>query len=69
MSRVAELRKKKGLTQRQLGDACGVVESTVGNWESGRNGTKWFELVAKLCKALDCTPDELFQYEDLTADD
>ncbi|MEB3218436.1 MAG: helix-turn-helix transcriptional regulator [Nostocales cyanobacterium 94392] len=63
MSRVAELRKNQDLTQRQLADLVGVTESTIRNWENNRSGVEWFERIAKLCKALGCTPNELFGYE------
>lgn len=33
VSRVAELRKSKDLTQRQLADLIGVDPSTIRNWE------------------------------------
>ena len=58
VSRIAELRDKTGLTQRQLADLVGVTESTISNWENGRN-LVWFERVTKLCKTLDCTPEDL----------
>ncbi|WP_287128949.1 helix-turn-helix transcriptional regulator [Candidatus Cyanaurora vandensis] len=59
MSKIADLRKRVGFTQRQLSDVVGVTESTVRNWEAGRNGLDLFVTVARLCKALNCTPDEL----------
>jgi transcriptional regulator with XRE-family HTH domain len=31
------LRKSKKLTQKQLGELCGVSNSAVSNWESGRD--------------------------------
>ncbi len=64
MSRIAELRRRAGLTQRQLGDAVGVTEGTIANWETGRNALTWLERVSRLCKALDCTPDDLLEYKD-----
>lgn len=64
MSKVSELRKRVGLTQRQLADAVGVTESTISNWEQGRNSLDWLERVAKLCRALQCTPEELVGYVD-----
>lgn len=64
VSKVAELRKRLGLTQRQLADAVGVTESTISNWEQGRNSLEWLERVAKLCRALQCTPDDLIGYVD-----
>jgi transcriptional regulator with XRE-family HTH domain len=69
VSKVAELRTRKGLTQRQLADCVGVTESTVRNWERNRNGVEWFERVAKLCESLDCTPNDLFGYKELLDDE
>ncbi len=62
MSRVAELRKKLALTQRELADLVGVTETTIRNWENNRSGVEWFERIAKLCGALQCNPKELFSY-------
>ena len=62
MSNVATLRQKRNLTQRQLADLVEVTESTIRNWERNRNAIKWFERIAKLCKALDCTPEDLINY-------
>jgi len=62
VSRVAELRKKLALTQRELADLVGVTETTIRNWENNRSGVEWFERIAKLCGALQCNPKELFSY-------
>ena len=62
MPRVAELRKRESLTQLELAQAVGVTESTISNWEKGRNSLVWFERVAKLCKKLNCTPEDLIGY-------
>lgn len=68
MSRVADLRKAKALTQRELADLVGVTETTVRNWENNRSGIDWFERVARLCQALDCSPDQLIKYVDPASD-
>lgn len=65
MSRVAELRKRLDLTQRQLADMVGVTETTVRNWENNRSGVDWFERIAKLCDALQCDPGELIAYQEV----
>ncbi len=64
VSRLAELRKHKELTQRQLADAVGVDPSTVRNWERDRGGVEVFARVARLCKVLECSPNELFAVVD-----
>ncbi len=63
MSRVAELRKRREITQRQLANLVGVTETTIRNWENSRSGVDWFERVARLCEALECTPKELLEYK------
>lgn len=70
VSRVAELRKRLDLTQRQLADLVGVTETTVRNWENNRSGVEWFERIAKLCDALQCAPNDLLGYKNVeTSDD
>ena len=65
VSRVAELRKRAGLTQRELALRMGVTESTIANWETGRNGLDWFVRISKLCRELNCGPDDLFEEDSL----
>ncbi len=62
VSNVAELRKRAGLTQRELALQIDVTESTIANWEQGRNALDWFQRVAKLCKLLNCSPEDLIRY-------
>jgi putative transcriptional regulator len=69
VSKVAELRKRQKLTQRQLAISLDVTESTIANWENGRNGVEWFERIAKLCEALNCSPNQLFGYEEIESGD
>ncbi|MCM1985126.1 helix-turn-helix domain-containing protein (plasmid) [Lyngbya confervoides BDU141951] len=68
MSRLAELRKGKDLTQRNLADLVGVDPSTIRNWERDRGGIETFVRVAKLCEVLECSPSDLFRVEDATND-
>lgn len=63
MSKVAELRKQVGLTQRQLADMVGVTESTIRNLENNRNGVEQIERIVKLCRALNCSAEDLIGYE------
>ncbi len=62
---IATLRKQTGLSQTQLAIKVGVDPVTIRNWERGRSGLEWFQKVAKLCKVLGCTPDELFKEEEV----
>lgn len=64
VSKVADLRKSKELTQRQLADLVGVDPSTVRNWERDRGGIETFAKVAKLCKVLNCSIEDLFEVQD-----
>ncbi|AFZ38303.1 helix-turn-helix domain protein (plasmid) [Stanieria cyanosphaera PCC 7437] len=61
VSNIAELRKQKKLTQRQLADLIGVDPSTIRNWERNRGGIETFMRLTKLCEALDCQPQDLFK--------
>jgi len=63
VSKVAELRESKALTQRELAQKLGVDVSTVRNWERDRDGVKMFVRVARLCAVLDCSPTDLFEEE------
>jgi transcriptional regulator with XRE-family HTH domain len=62
VSRVAVLRDRAGLTQRALADLVGVTESTIRNLERNRNGVDQIERIVKLCKALNCSAEELIEY-------
>lgn len=61
MSKIAELRTRANLTQRQVADYVDVTETTIRNWETGRSGLDWILRVAKLCEILNCSPSELVE--------
>lgn len=61
-SKIAELRKKTGLTQLELSQLVGVTENTVQNWESGRAGLDQIDRVIRFCKALNCQVEDLIEY-------
>ncbi len=56
--RIRQLRKEKGLTQKQLGDLCGMADSAIRRYESGRQNPK-IETLKKIASALEA-PIELF---------
>ena len=59
VNNIAEMRKKKGLTIRQLEYKTGISKSTLSRIEN--NETKlYLELLEKISKALDCRVQDLF---------
>lgn len=59
LNNIAEIRKKKGLTVRQLEYKTGISKSTLSRLEN--NETKlYLELLEKISKALDCRVQDLF---------
>lgn len=58
MEKLKKLRKARGLTQKQLGEMCGVSESTINRIETGARKPS-YELTLKLSRALGCSVDSL----------
>lgn len=50
--KIRKLRKEKGLTQKQLGELCGIADSNIRKYESGKQNPK-LETLQKIAKALD----------------
>ena len=63
MSKVAALRKCAGLTQEELARLTDVSLSTVRNWENNRTGLEAIVRVARLCRALGCGIEDLYELE------
>lgn len=61
---IAELRKEKGLTQRQLAELISVSDKAVSKWETGR-GLPDVSLLKPLCEALGVSAGELLSGERL----
>ena len=57
-ARLAEVRRRCGLTQRQLAKAVGVTITAIQNWERGRHGISAKRL-GRLADALYCQPLDL----------
>lgn len=51
MTKIAEERKKAGLTQQGLAEAVGVTQGAVAHWESGRREAP-VPMLRKIAKAL-----------------
>jgi transcriptional regulator with XRE-family HTH domain len=58
LDQLAELRKRKGLTQQGLADRMGVEQPTVQRWEKGKREPSLGQLI-ELAKALDVEPGAL----------
>lgn len=59
---IAECRKKRNMTQSELGEKLGVTKKSVSNWENGRNMTD-LSLFKPLCRELDITLNDLMSGE------
>lgn len=68
VSKIAELREKVGLTQKELADSVGIDISTLRNWERNRSGTETFARIDRLCATLQCKPGDLYAIEDIAID-
>lgn len=58
-SKIKEIRQQKGLTQKQLGDMCGMYESQIRKYETGKANPK-IETLQKIADALKVSVYELF---------
>lgn len=63
---IAQCRKEKELTQRELAERIGVSDKTVSKWECG-NGLPEVSLMLPLCEVLGITVNELLSGETLGA--
>lgn len=61
---IAEERKSKKYTQRELADKLGISDKTISKWERG-NGFPEVSLLLPLCNELDITVNELLSGERL----
>lgn len=61
--RIKEIRRNKGLTQKQLGEKCHIAESTIRRYESGNLNPK-IETLQKIAAALGCDLSELMDSEE-----
>ena len=60
--RIKEIRRNKGLTQKQLGEKCHIAESTIRRYESGNLNPK-IETLQKIADALGCDILDLMEIE------
>lgn len=62
--RIRRLRKEKGLTLMQVGEAVGVGKSTVRKWEIGMIANMKRDKIAKLAEILGVTPGYLMGWKE-----
>ena len=65
---VAQKRKRKGYTQKQLSEKLGISDKTISKWECG-NGFPEVSLLLPLCGELDITVNELLSGERVCEED
>ena len=59
-NRVCELRRKKGLSQQELADLCGVSRTTIWKIETGNVNSAIAKTLIAIAKALDAKVEEIF---------
>lgn len=59
---IAQTRKEKQLTQRQLADLLNMSDKTISKWETGR-GLPDVSMILSLCEILDINANELLSGE------
>lgn len=52
----------KGMTGKELAERIGASEGAVSNWRNGKNSIN-IEFIPGICKSLDITPSEFFNYD------
>lgn len=65
---IAEERKSKGYTQRQLAEILGISDKTISKWDRG-NGFPEVSLLLPLCGELEISVNELLTGERVSDDD
>ena len=67
-SKIAELRKAKGMTQEQLALALGISAPAVSKWETD-NSYPDITLLCPLARALDTNVDTLLEYDEVMTEE
>ena len=65
---IQQLRKDKGMTQKELAEIIGMSDKTISKWESG-NSLPDTSVLVSLCKALDISVNELLSCEKIPPED
>ena len=62
--RVNEILKEKNLTPYWLGKQTGIAQNNILKICNGETSTMRFDTLEKICKALDCTPNDIIVSDD-----
>ena len=62
---IQEIRKEKGLTQKELAELIGVSDKTISKWENG-NSSPDTSMLMSLSEALEITVNELFSADKIS---
>ncbi|MCM1440323.1 MAG: helix-turn-helix transcriptional regulator [Roseburia sp.] len=62
-ARLKELRKERGITQKQLAEQINTTDDSIFSWENGRSQPD-IENIKKLCKFFSVSADYLLGLED-----
>ena len=62
MLKLAEVRRKRGMTQAELAKAVGLAQASISTLESGETKPS-FETLIKLARTLGCSLDDLVDLE------
>ena len=65
--KIKEIRQQRGLTQKQLGDICGIADANIRKYENGKQNPK-IETLQKIANALGVPVTELLNYNYDTID-
>lgn len=65
--KIRKYRTEKGLTQKKLGELCGIADSNIRKYESGNQNPK-IETIQKIANALEVNINELTSYKISTKD-
>lgn len=57
---IRELRKRKGFSQLQLGDALGCSDKTISSWETNRTEPDK-KMYLEMCRVLNCRLEDFFE--------
>src|SRR5690625_7305151 len=62
-SRIRDIRKNRGMTQKELGEKIGVKHNTISSYEKGTNEPEQ-EIIFKIANVLNVSINDFFPYKE-----